>query len=145
MSQLLEFVRSVHAGQNFKLSDEFEFIEFDDISAEGGITEDSPIPDQVEIWAAIKLNYTGKVPETYKALNLVIWGWVEKHEDELNKVVIEELKKHFEEKYPGSDASELNGGDEVVWEDQLDYMPRINPDNKEIIIEVELVMDTEEC
>lgn len=142
---MLEFVRVVNAAKELKFSDDFEFIEFEDVEADTEQAENSPVPDQVEIWAIVKLTYTGKIPTTYKALNLVIWDWVEKHEDELNKTIIEELKKHFEEKYPESDTEDLDNGDSVIWEDQLDYMPRINPDNKEIIIEVELVMDTEAC
>lgn len=143
---LVEFVRMVHAAKEFKLDDKFEFIEFVDVEAEDdGIAGQEPIPDQFEIWATIKTHYTGKVPSTYKALNLVIWDWVEKHEDDLNKAIIDELKTHFEEKYPGTDTDDLNGEDSVIWEDQLDYMPRIDSDRKEIIIEIELVMDTEAC
>lgn len=143
---MVEFVRMVHAAKEFKLSDDFEFVEFNDVELnEGEIKAQDPVPDQVEIWAAIKLNYSGKIPPTYKSLNLVIWDWVEKHENELNKVIVDELKKHFEENYPESDTEELDNGDSVIWEDQLDYMPRISPDQKEIIIEVELVLDTEAC
>lgn len=143
---LVEFMRMIKAAKEFKLSDDFEFVEFDDVEEEEGeIKAQDPVPDQVEIWAAIKLNYSGKVPTTYKALNLTIWDWIEEHEEELNKVVIGELKGHFKEKYPESDTEELDNGDSVIWKDQLDYMPRINPDTKEMIIEVELVLDTEAC
>lgn len=143
---LEEFVRVVQASKSFKLNDDFEFIEFVDVEAEDDkIVRQEPVPDQVEIWAAIKTSFTGKVPSTYKSLNLIIWDWVEKNEDKLNEVITNELKRHFEEKYPETDTEDLNGEDSVIWEDQLDYMPRIDADRKEIIIEVELVMDAEAC
>ena len=144
---LIDYIRQINAKQKFKLKDDFKFIEFDDVVTEGitdrDIKETSPVPDDVEVWAAIQTNYEGKVPESYKALNLIIGDWVVEHEKELTKAIHDELKRHFEEKYPGTDTSDLDGDDSVIWFDQLDYMPRVNASDKSIIIEVELVMDTE--
>lgn len=137
-----EIVRAVNANKKFKIKDEFKFIEFNDVSKEG-IQPDSPVPDQVEIWVAIQVEYEGTVPDSYKTLNLIIGDWVERHEEKLTEVIHNELKRHFEEHYPGADVSELDNGDSVIWLDQLDYMPRIEGDRKTIIIEVELYMDTE--
>jgi hypothetical protein len=141
MSQ--EYMRVLIAKEGFKINDDFEFIEFDDITG-GSITEDRPTPDQVEIFAAVKIGYTGEVPDSYKTLNLIIGDWVEDNEDSVARVVNEALRKHFTEYYPNADLSEMEDGS-PIWLDQLDYMPRINSAKKEIIIEVELVMDTEEC
>ena len=137
----IDFVRQFHAKQTFTIKDNFEFVEFDDLSHED-ITPDSPIPDQVEIWAGVKVYFEGVEPESYKALNLLIGDWVEDHEEKLNAVMVDELHKHFQEKYPASDHSEI-GEDSVIWTDQLDYMPRIDPKDKSMVIELELVLDTE--
>lgn len=144
---LVDYIRQIHAKQRFKIKDDFKFIEFHDVRTEGiterEITETSPVPDDVEIWAAVQIFYSGQVPESYKAINLIIGDWVLEHDKELTETIHKVLKDHFEKNYPGTDTSELDGEDSVIWFDQLDYMPRINPDDKSIIIEVELVMDTE--
>lgn len=136
-----EYVRYVTARREFKLSNDFEFIEFNDIT-ELGIREGSPIPDQVEIFAAIKVGYKGEIPERYRTLNLVIGDWVEDNVERLTPEIHKRLKEHIEEKYP---YTEVSGFDEdtSIWLDQLDYMPRIDPTQKSIIIEVELTLDSE--
>lgn len=142
----LDFVRAINAAKKFKIKDNAEFIEFNDVS-DAGITEDDPIPDQMEIWAAVKIYYEGEIPESYKSLNLIIGDWVEQHEAKLTKMIHDELKRHFKEKYPNTDASVLDeeGEDSSIWLDQLDYMPLDNPTEKSMVIEIELVMDVEPC
>jgi len=134
-------VRVVNAKKKLSFSDDFKFIEFDDISKEE-IKPDSPIPDNVEMWSAIQLHYKGEIPESYKTLNLIIGDWVEEHEEELANVINNKLKEHFKEYYPASEFG-LEEGDSSIWLDQLDYMPRIDPSDNSMIIEIELVLDTE--
>jgi len=141
---LIDFIRQVNASKSFKIKDGFKFIEFDDITADD-ITENFPVPDDIEIWAGVKIEYEGKVPESYKVLNLMIGDWVEEHEESLTIEIHNQLKAHFQKHYPNSETADLDNGDTALWMDQLDYMPRINPDNKSIIIEIELVMETEAC
>lgn len=142
----LDFVRAINAAKKFKIKDDAEFIEFNDVS-DAGVTEDDPIPDQMEIWSAVKIWYEGEIPESYKSLNLIIGDWVEQHEEKLTKMIHNELKRHFKEKYPNTDASELDEEGEAssIWLDQLDYMPLDNPNEKSMVIEIELVMDVEPC
>lgn len=140
MSSSLEFVRLVNAKQKFKMTT-FEFQEFDDVTKE--INED-PVPDQVEIWASVKVKYEGEIPESYKSLNLFIGDWVEENEEQLSKVIHEKLQGHFTENYPGSDASALQAvEDTAIWLDQLDYMPRIDETEKTLTIEIEMVLEAE--
>lgn len=139
---LIDYIRQVYAKQKFKIKDDFKFIEFDDISREG-ITETSPVPDQVEIWAAVEIYFEGEAPESYKVLNLMIGDWVTENEERLTKVIHDRLREYFNEYYPNSDPSSLQDEGSAIWLDQLDYMPRIDEDTNEIIIEIELVMDTE--
>lgn len=137
----LDFVRLMHAKQKLKINDDFEFIEFEDITADG-LRPTSPIPDNVEMWATVKLTYTGEIPDSYRTLNFMIGDWVEKNQKKLTDVIHKELQRHFGEKYPGSET-DLDGDGTAIWIDQLDYMPRIDDDKNSIIIEIELVMDTE--
>jgi hypothetical protein len=142
MKDLL-FVRLVNAAQNFSLKDNFEFIAFDDITAEH-IEEMQETPESLEIWAAIKVPYTGEIPESYKILNLMIGDWVESNLEKLTPALHEELKKHFGENYPESDASALDQmEDTAIWLDQLDYMPDIDEEAKTMQIEIELVLNAE--
>jgi hypothetical protein len=139
-----DFIRIINAAKNFKIKDDFEFISFDDISQED--VENGDSPETIDIWAAVKIFYDGKLPESYKALNLMIGDWVEKHLNSLTEVLHKELRGHFKEHYPESDSEELEQLDEsAVWTDQLDYMPaKSSEDEKSLVIEVELILHAEQ-
>lgn len=137
---LIDYIRQVHAKQNFKINEDFKFLGFDDITQD----DKDETPEQIEIWTAIKITYDGKAPESYKILNLTIGDWVAANEKALTKVIHEKLKGHFSEYYPDSDTSEVHAeSDSAIWLDQLDYMPRLDEDEKSIIIEIELVLEAE--
>jgi hypothetical protein len=138
-----DFIRIVNAAKNFKIKDDFEFISFDDITQED--VENGDSPETIDIWAAVKISYNGKMPESYKALNLMIGDWVEKNLSSLTEVLHKELRGHFEEHYPESNSEDLESLDEsVVWTDQLDYMPaKSSEDEKSLVIEIELVLHAE--
>lgn len=140
---MLDFIKVSSAQQNFKIRDDFEFVAFDDMTSEG-MTEDSSVPQELEIWAAVKINYEGIIPDSYKVLNLIIGDWVNSHVDPLTKAIHGQLKGHFQAIYPGSDHSELDDAEKsTIWTEQLEYMPRIDDDLKSIVIEIELVLPTE--
>lgn len=136
-------VRIINAAKNFKIKDDFEFISFDDITKED--VENGDSPETIDIWAAVKILYDGKLPESYKALNLMIGDWVEKNITPLTEVLHKELRDHFKEHYPDSDHDELQQLDEsAIWTDQLDYMPaKTSEDEKSLVIEIELVLHAE--
>jgi len=139
---LTDFIRVVNAADKFKIKDDFEFISFDDISHEtGGLGHE---PDSLEIWAAVKIFYDGKLPDSYKTLNLIIGDWVEKRNKELTDVLHSELKGHFQEKYEDSNTDNLDDPDNsAIWLDQLDYMPSDVEGEKALTIEIELVIHAE--
>jgi hypothetical protein len=141
---LLDFIRMVNASQSFKIQDKFEFVSFEDVTAEHLDQGDISIPTELDIWAAVKITYDGKPPESYKALNLMIGDWVEAHLSPLTVAIHEELKEHFSENYPESHHEELDQvEDTAIWTDQLDYMPRLDESTKSMIIEIELVLNAE--
>jgi len=140
---LLDYVKQIYAKKSFIIKDNFEFHSFDDITPEI-LTEDAPVPDHIEIFAAVKIFYDGTLPESYKTINLLISDWVVDHTKELTKVIHGHLKGHFNKLYPDSDLSAMDGTEETsIWEDQLEYMPRINEEEKNIVIEIELVLEAE--
>ncbi len=138
-----DFMRIVNAAKNFKIKEDFEFISFDDITKED--VENGDTPDTIDIWAAVKIFYDGKLPDSYKALNLIIGDWVEKNVDSLTEVIHKELRDYFLEHYPESNSEDLEQLDEsVIWTDQLDYMPaKSSEDEKSLVIEIELVLHAE--
>lgn len=140
---LEDFIRIVNAAKSFKIKDDFEFISFDDITQED--IENGDTPETIDIWAAVKIFYDGKLPESYKALNLMIGDWVEKNLDPLTETLHKELRGHFEEHYPESNSEDLESLDEsVVWTDQLDYMPaKSSEDEKSLVVEIELILHAE--
>jgi hypothetical protein len=138
---LIDYIRQIHANQNFKIKDNFEFLDFDDITSD---MTDKESPEHIEIWAAVKIFYDGKIPDSYKILNLTIGDWVASHERDLTKIIHNKLKDHISSQYPNSESEDIHEESESsIWEDQLDYMPRINEDDKHMIIEIELVLDSE--
>jgi len=140
---LSDYIRQIHAQQNFKIKDNFEFLDFDDITPDT-IGNKEPVPEHIELWAAVKINYEGKAPDSYKILNLSIGDWVTSHEKELTRVIHKNLKNYFQKNYPNSETSEVHEESESsIWEDQLDYMPRVDVDKKTMIIEIELVLESE--
>jgi len=140
---LIDYIRQVHAKQSFKIKDDFELLDFDDITSEA-MDVKSEVPEHIEIWAAVQIKYDGTPPESYKILNLTIGDWVATNEKALTDAIHKKLKGHFETFYPNSDASAIDAeSDSAIWLDQLDYMPRVNEDDKNIIIEIELVLEAE--
>ena len=140
MFQFTDFIKKAMAAQNFTIKDNFEFIQFEDIDE----TRGQSVPEEFEFWTVMKIYYDGTIPDNYKTLNLLIGDWVEKNMDDLTTVIHEQLKRHFGSLFPESDLSDLDQmEDTAIWTDQLDYMPIVNPSDKSMTIEIELVLHAE--
>jgi len=140
---MLDYVRAVNAQQQFRLSDTFEFIEFDDLT-DLTLHEDEAVPDELEIWAKVKVPYEGTLPESYRVLNILIGDWVEKNLMGLTDLLHTELQGHISEVYPESDSSELADPENTsIWTDQVDFMPTVNEEQKYIVVELEMVLEGE--
>jgi hypothetical protein len=127
------------AAQGFSIKDNFEFVQFEDIGEASAV-----VPEEFEFWAVMKIYYDGAIPDNYKTLNLLIGDWVEQNMTPLTTSVHEQLKRHFSSFYPESDVSDLDQvEDTAIWTDQLDYMPMVNPSDKSMSIEIELVLHAE--
>lgn len=141
---IIDYMRLVNAAKKFKIKDDFEFVNLDDVSSEH-IEEHKAVPDLLEIWAAVKIFYDGEIPDSYKSLNLIIGDWVNKNIKPLNDVIHDELKEHFNTFYEDSSLEDPEDiEDTSIWKDQLDYMPIIDEKKKSMMIEIELVLHAEE-
>lgn len=136
---LLDFIRKIKAAQNFSIKDNFQFVKFEEV------LEGAPeLPGDLELWAVVKISYTGEIPESYKSLNLLIGDWVLANIGKLTEMVHAQLKSHFSEHFPNSEISDLDQVDDTaIWTDQLDYMPMVNESDQSMTIEIELVIHAE--
>jgi hypothetical protein len=137
------------ASKNLKLKD-VSFVDFDSIDLEemdASITEADlqEFSASVEISANLKITYDGVLPESYRILNSMLQDWVDDHDDDLKKVINPKLIPFLKEHYKDVDVSDLKEDfDDYIWEDQVDYMPEIDEDKKEIKFVVDLVLEVEE-
>lgn len=137
-----EVIRVINAAKKFKIKKEFEFIGFEDITSDY-VKEHNIVPDSLELWAAVKIFFDGELPESYKALNLMIGDWVETNVKSLTETIHKELEEHIKTFYTEATYDLDDPEDSSVWLDQLDYMPLEVEDEKSLIIEIELVLNTE--
>lgn len=140
---MLDFIRLIYAAQNFKIAPTAEFVEFTDLTHEE-VSQHNVTPDLIEIFARMKVTFEGTPPESNKVLNLMIGDWVEAHTAPLTEQLHNQLKKHFNDNYPGSDFTELDQvEDTAIWADQLDFMPEIEEGTNTMHIDIELVLHGE--
>lgn len=98
--------------------------------------------NQLDIWAELSISYSGDCPDSYRVINSMIMDWVDDNEDKIKEIVNPELKKFLNEKYPDIDDSDLDTDfDDYIWEDQVDYTPEVDLENKKIDFSVELVLE----
>jgi hypothetical protein len=152
MSQLTAFqLLAKLSSQNFKLKD-LSFNGFDSIQASEFTSllvvnseDDKESGNTLDIWADFSLAYDGEPPDSYRALNTIIMDWVDNNEDDIKKEVNPHLKEYLTSNFPDIDLSDLDENfDDYIWEDQVDYYPEIDEENKQIKFSIELVLELEE-
>lgn len=140
-------VMAKKASENFKLK-EATFVGFEniDIDEENAVdNNDEEFSADIEVWAEISLKYEGVPPDSYRVLNRMLQDWVDDHEKEIKQMVNPKLSDFLKEKYEDIDLSDLNQDfDDYIWEDQVDYMPEIDENDKKINFTIELVLEVEE-
>lgn len=138
-----------HAAKNLKLKD-VSFVDFDSIDLEeydASISEADlqEFSASAEVSANLKITYEGELPDSYRVLNSMLQDWVDDHDEDLKKVINPKLIPFLKEHYKDADVSSLQEDfDDYIWEDQVDYMPDIDEDKKEIKFVVDLVLEVEE-
>lgn len=140
------------AAKNFRFKG-IEFAGFEDISTteiEESLKNFDTVPEiyeddeQIDIWANLVLRYEGEPPDSYRVLNSMIMDWVDANDKQIKKILNPELSDFLKDKYPEIDLSDLNEDfDDYIWEDQVDYYPEIDEDDKKINFVIELVLDIE--
>lgn len=136
------------ASSNFKFG-EVTFNGFDGLreTKVQEVVESGPddLSEQIELWADLTVKYQGEPPESYRVLNSMLMDWVDDNETKLKNIINPKLKSHLNEKYDDIDTDDLDEDfDDYIWEDQVDYMPRVNEEEQEINFSLELVLDIEE-
>jgi len=136
------------AAENFKFKDvsfkNFEKVDVSDVEDKKE-DKDPDIQSHLEVWAELILPYEGTPPESYRILNSMLMDWVDENEQELKKIINPELVAFLDGQYKDVDTSDLDQDfDDYIWEDQVDYMPIVDEDKKEITFTLELVLEIEE-
>ena len=135
------------ASENFKLKDvKFENFEKIDIEEDRQLSDDEEedFGADIEVWANCRASYEGTPPDSYRVLNSMLMDWVDDNESKLKKEINPELISFLKAQYPNIDTTDLNQDfDDYIWEDQVDYMPEIDEDKKEITFTIELVLEIE--
>lgn len=107
-----------------------------------GISEEDFI-----IFAHMYLPYKGNIPEDYRVLNAFISDFVAKNRAALEEVLSEPVIEYLQRDYGDGDLSDITGGiSDYFWEQQIDYLPMVDPDNQVIYFDIELnfVMESDE-
>lgn len=145
-ASVVEFMAK-KASENFKFK-EAKFTGFDNIEINEENTvdnNDEEFSANLDVWATMEITYEGDPPDSYRVLNRMLQDWVDDNEKQLKGMINPKLSAFLKEKYDGLDISDLDEDfDDYIWEDQVDYMPEINEDEKKIQFVVELVLEIEE-
>lgn len=137
------------AEKNFKLGEvrfkDFEKIDVEETSMEKAGEGLEDYGADIEVWANMVVGYEGDPPESYRVLNGMIQDWVDDHDDDLKKIINPKLISFLKDQFKDIDTSDLNEAfDDYVWEDQVDYMPEIDEDKKEIEFTLEMVLEVDQ-
>lgn len=145
----VEYMKKL-ASSKLKLKD-VEFIDFEsiDLSEEGettvGDNDNQSYEAQIDVEANLRLKYEGELPDSYRVLNGMIQDWVDEHESDLKKMINPKLISFLKDHYKNIDVSDLQEDfDDYIWEDQVDYLPEVDEEKKEIVFMLEMVLDLDE-
>jgi len=145
----VQAMKRIASEEGFKLKDvkfnDFQNIDESSIDVDAPGEESDEFSAQLDIWANLTISYDGTPPDSYRVLNSIIMDWVDDNESALKKEINPELVKFLKKKYPNLDVSDLNEDfDDYIWEDQVDYMPDIDEEDKTINFTLELVLEIDE-
>lgn len=128
------------AKSNFKLKD-LKFVEIYNVAEKFS----SPNGEEVDIWASLAISYEGTPPESYRVLNSMVMEYTEDKKKELGNILALPLKSFLSDRFPMADLSELaEDASDFIFEEQVDFLPEIEEDKKDILFQVEVIVELEE-
>lgn len=93
------------------------------------------------LFAHMSARYEGEPPESYRVLNAFILDMVTDHREDFNTDLAKPVIDYLNDHYSDGDLSELQDGiDDFIWESQIDYIPMLDPENKRIYFDIELIL-----
>lgn len=130
----------VLAKKNFKLSNP----KFQEIHDAGIIEQHGITPEDFEIFIQMSLDYEGMPPSSYRALNSIVMDYVDENKDSLEESISSKVVEHFSQEDSPIDPKDF-GKDykDFIWEEQVDYMPMVDEENKKVFFEIEVVINIE--
>ena len=97
--------------------------------------------EHYDAYIQLSAKYEGEPPQNYRVLNSFIMDYVDENKQALEKLLVDDIVKHFSsEESPIDPTSFKDEAQDYLWEEQVDYMPQVDEENKVIYFGVELVL-----
>jgi hypothetical protein len=100
------------------------------------------------MYAQVAVPCEGNIPEDHRVLNVIISDYMADKKSVLETSLQKPVLSFLVREYQGvADYSEvLNGMEDFIWEDQVDYLPLVDKTSNRIFFTIELLleMDTQE-
>jgi hypothetical protein len=102
-------------------------------------------PDDFVVYAQVAVPFTGKPPEDHRVLNALMSDYVSEKKKDLEGLLHKPVLSFIVREYQNdADYSEiLNGMDDYLWDEQVDYIPLLDVKNSRIFITIELMLAME--
>lgn len=97
------------------------------------------------LYAHMSVTYEGDPGEDYRTLNAFVLDIVTDNLESFNTALSGPVHEYLKENYGDGDLSDLEDGlDDFIWESQIDFMPLLDPSNKKLYFDIELVLVLEQ-
>lgn len=143
MSATQELAQAV-ASSDFKVGSELSITEIHDGGSRMANAGDID-PSDFVIVADVSIPFSGTVPSSARVLNALVTDWVAANLQQVDALLREPVGQYLEDNYPEIDLGAILEGNHIlVWEDQVDYMVAIDPDDGNLHFTVETLLDLEQ-
>lgn len=96
------------------------------------------------LFAAMSVPYQGEPPSDYRVLNAIISDMMASSYKDMETLLAKPVLTYLTLEYRDADYTELlNGLEDYIWEEQLDYTPMVDPDAKTVHFSIELTFQME--
>jgi len=97
------------------------------------------------LYAHMSASYEGEPPEDIRVLNGLVLNIVSDNLDEFNTQLALPVTEYLKANYGDGDLSDITDGlEDFIWESQVDYLPMLDPENKRVYFDIEMLLVMEE-
>jgi hypothetical protein len=98
------------------------------------------------VYVQVAIPYTGTIPENHRVLNALMSDYISSRAKNLEVMLNKPVLTFLSNEYKGvADFSDLlQGMEDYLWEDQVDYVPLVDAPNKKVYVTLELMLSMEQ-